>query len=230
MQHVDLPITGMTCASCATRVERSLNEVEGVTATVNFATERATVDYDAAAVAPEQLVDAVEAVGYGAVLTGDEDVHSDDRDAAASLRRRLAISAALSLPVLLLSMIPSLQFDGWEWVAFVLATPVVLWGALPFHVATWANLKHRAVTMDTLVSVGVLAAWAWSVYALFAPDADTTSRRRRSSRPSSSPGATSRLARSGPPARPSGRCSSSAPRTWRLSTATGSSAESRSSE
>jgi len=173
MQHVDLPITGMTCASCATRVERSLNEVEGVTATVNFATERATVDYDAAAVAPEQLVDAVEAVGYGAVLTGDEDVHSDDRDAAASLRRRLAISAALSLPVLLLSMIPSLQFDGWEWVAFVLATPVVLWGALPFHVATWANLKHRAVTMDTLVSVGVLAAWAWSVYALFAPDADT---------------------------------------------------------
>ena len=172
MQHVELPITGMTCASCATRVERSLNEVEGVTATVNYATERATVDYDAAAVAPEQLVDAVEAVGYGALLPGDEDAHADDRDTAASLRRRLVISAALSLPVLLLSMIPSLRFDGWEWVAFALATPVVLWGALPFHVATWANLKHGAATMDTLVSVGVLAAWAWSVYALFAPDTD----------------------------------------------------------
>ena len=172
MQHVELPITGMTCASCATRVERSLNEVEGVTATVNYATERATVDYDAAAVVPEQLVDAVEAVGYGALLPGDDDVHADDPDTAASLRRRLVISAALSLPVLLLSMIPSLQFDGWEWVAFALATPVVLWGALPFHVATWANLKHGAATMDTLVSVGVLAAWAWSVYALFAPDTD----------------------------------------------------------
>ena len=172
MQHVELPITGMTCASCATRVERSLNEVEGVTATVNYATERATVDYDAAAVVPEQLVDAVEAVGYGALLPGDEDVRADDRDTAASLRRRLVISAALSLPVLLLSMIPSLQFDGWEWVAFALATPVVLWGALPFHVATWANLKHGAATMDTLISVGVLAAWAWSVYALFAPDTD----------------------------------------------------------
>ena len=172
MQHVDLPITGMTCASCAARVERSLNDVEGVTATVNYATERATVDYDAAAVVPEQLVDAVEAVGYGALLPGDEDVHAGDRDTAASLRRRLVISAALSLPVLLLSMIPSLQFDGWEWVAFALATPVVLWGALPFHVATWANLRHGAATMDTLISVGVLAAWAWSVYALFAPDTD----------------------------------------------------------
>ena len=95
MQHAELPITGMTCASCASRVERSLNEVDGVTATVNYATERATVDYDDAAVAPEQLVDAVEAVGYGALLPGDEDLHADDRDTAASLRRRLAISAAL---------------------------------------------------------------------------------------------------------------------------------------
>jgi len=170
MQHVELPITGMSCASCATRVERSLNEVQGVTATVNYATERATVDYDDAAVAAEQLVGAVEAAGYGALLPGAE--HADDRDTAVSLRRRLAVSAALSLPVLLLSMLPSLQFDGWEWVAFALATPVVLWGALPFHVATWANARHRAVTMDTLISVGVLAAWGWSVYALFAPDTD----------------------------------------------------------
>jgi P-type Cu+ transporter len=170
MQHVELPITGMTCASCATRVERSLNEVDGVKATVNYATERATVDYDDAAVAAEQLVGAVEAAGYGALLPGAE--HADERDTALSLRRRLAVSAALSLPVLLLSMIPSLQFDGWEWVAFTLATPVVLWGALPFHVATWANLRHRAATMDTLISVGVLAAWGWSAYALFAPDTD----------------------------------------------------------
>ena len=169
MQHVDLPITGMTCASCAARVERSLNEVDGVSATVNYATERATVDYDPAAAGPAQLVHAVEAAGYGAVLKPDE--HAEDEpDSAASLRRRLAVAAALSLPVLLLAMIPPLQFDGWEWLAFALATPVVLWCALPFHRATWANLRHRAATMDTLVSVGVVSAWLWSVYALFAAD------------------------------------------------------------
>jgi Cu+-exporting ATPase len=171
MERLELPISGMSCASCASRVEASLNEVQGVTATVNYATERATVDYDPEAVGPAQLVDAVEAVGYGAVLRAEE--HEDERDSAASLRRRLLVSAALSLPVLLLSMITLLQFDGWEWLAFALATPVVLWGALPFHRAAWANLRHRAATMDTLVSVGVLAAWLWSVYALLAGDADT---------------------------------------------------------
>jgi P-type Cu+ transporter len=170
MERLELPISGMTCASCASRVEASLNEVDGVTATVNYATERATVDYDPAAVGPEQLVDAVEAVGYGAVLRAEE--HDDEPDSAASLRRRLLVSAALSLPVLLLSMITPLQFDGWEWLAFALATPVALWGALPFHRAAWANLRHRAATMDTLVSLGVLAAWLWSVYALLAGDAD----------------------------------------------------------
>jgi Cu+-exporting ATPase len=170
MERLELPISGMTCASCASRVEASLNDVDGVTATVNYATERATVDYDPEAVGPAQLVDAVEAVGYGAVLRDEE--HDDERDSAASLRRRLLVSAALSLPVLLLSMITPLQFDGWEWVAFVLATPVALWGALPFHRATWANLRHRAATMDTLVSLGVLAAWLWSVYALVAGGAD----------------------------------------------------------
>ena len=188
--------------------------------TVNYATERATVDYDAAAVAPEQLVDAVEAVGYGALLPGDEDAHATSRDTAASLRRRLVVSAALSLPVLLLSMIPSLRFDGWEWVAFALATPVVLWGALPFHVATWANLRHGAATMDTLVSVGVLAAWAGPCTRCSRRIPTCTSRRRRSSRPSSSPGATSRLAPSGAPAPLSRRCSSWAPRTWRCSATT----------
>jgi Cu+-exporting ATPase len=170
MERLELPISGMTCASCASRVEASLNEVQGVTATVNYATERATVDYDPEAVGPAQLVDAVEAVGYGAVLRAEE--HDDERDSAASLRRRLVVSAALSLPVLLLSMITPLQFDGWQWLAFALATPVALWGALPFHRAAWANLRHRAATMDTLVSLGVLAAWLWSVYALLAGDAD----------------------------------------------------------
>src|SRR3954466_5936534 len=176
-QHLELPIAGMTCASCANRVERSLNDVDGVVATVNYATERATVDFDSDAVIPDQLVHAVEAVGYGAVLPedGSPDAASDARgiaDSSASLRRRLTASAVLSVPVLLLSMVPLLQFDSWEWVALALATPVVLWGGWPFHAAAWANLRHRAATMDTLVSVGVLAAWAWSVYALFA-DADT---------------------------------------------------------
>jgi len=172
MQHVELPITGMSCASCAARVERSLNEVDGVTATVNYATERATVDYDPACVARSELVDAVEAVGYGAVLRPKEDVEEERSDSTDSLRRRVVISATLSLPVLLISMIPPLRFGGWEGLAFALATPVVLWGALPFHRATWANLKHGAVTMDTLISVGVLAAWLWSVYALFFGDTD----------------------------------------------------------
>jgi P-type Cu+ transporter len=171
MQHVEFPISGMTCASCAARVEQSLNEVDGVTATVNYATERATVDYDQETVEPDQLVGAVEAVGYGALLRSEER-EQEEADSAASLRRRLLVSAALSLPVLLLSMITRLQFDGWGWLAFALATPVVLWCALPFHRASWANLKHRAATMDTLVSLGVLAAWLWSVYALFAPDTD----------------------------------------------------------
>src|SRR3954471_16178191 len=163
-QHVELPIAGMSCASCANRVERSLNQVDGVMATVNYATERATVDYDPATVTPEALVGAVEKAGYTAALP--------ETEAGGSLRRRVFASAALSVPVLLLSMVSPLQFDGWEWVAFALATPVVLWGAWPFHAAAWANARHRAATMDTLVSVGVLAAWIWSVYALFA-DTDT---------------------------------------------------------
>jgi P-type Cu+ transporter len=172
-EHLDLPIAGMTCASCANRIERRLNEVEGVTASVNYATERASIDYDPAAVRPEQLVDAVESTGYSAALpAGEPDAASETEvDSTAPLRRRLVISAALSLPVLLISMIPSLQFDNWQWLALNLATPVVLWGAWPFHRATWANLKHGSATMDTLISVGVLAAWLWSLYALFIGDA-----------------------------------------------------------
>jgi P-type Cu+ transporter len=166
-ERVELPIAGMTCASCANRVERRLNTLDGVRATVNYATEKAAVEYDAAAVAPEQLIAAVEAAGYSAALPTEE----PEPDATDPLRRRLIASALLSLPVLLLSMIPALQFDNWQWLALQLATPVVLWGAWPFHRAAWANLRHATATMDTLISLGVLAAWLWSLYALFLGDA-----------------------------------------------------------
>ncbi|MBN1530465.1 MAG: copper-translocating P-type ATPase [Thermoleophilaceae bacterium] len=170
MSTTELPIAGMTCASCANRIEKSLNELDGVTATVNYATERASVEFDAATVAPERLVEAVEAAGYQAVLPSAAEAE-EEADPTASLRRRLVLSAVLSLPVLLLSMVPAFQFDNWQWLALNLATPVVVWGAWPFHQAAWANLKHGAATMDTLVSVGVLSAWLWSLYALFIGDA-----------------------------------------------------------
>ena len=172
-EHLDLPIAGMTCASCANRIERRLNELDGVRATVNYATEQAAVDFDAATVAPEQLLDAVEQAGYTAVLPAapGEEPAGEPEDPTASLRRRLAVSAVLSLPVLLLSMVPALQFEHWQWLALQLATPVVLWGAWPFHRAAWANLRHGTATMDTLVSVGTLAAWLWSLYALFLGEA-----------------------------------------------------------
>ena len=179
-QHLDLPIEGMTCASCAARIERRLNRLEGVTATVNYATEKAAVDFDADTVSPEELVGQVEAAGYSAALAASdapapEPAAGDERDPETeALRRRLLISAALSLPVLLLSMIPALQFDNWQWLALDLATPVVVWGAWPFHRAAWVNLRHGAATMDTLVSLGVLAAFGWSLYALFLGDAGMT--------------------------------------------------------
>ncbi len=171
MQHLELPITGMTCASCANRIERRLNELDGVSASVNYATEKATVDFEAT-VAPEQLVAAVEGAGYQAVLPTEEPAAEPaEADETAPLRRRLIVSALLSLPVLALSMIEPLQFDNWQWLSLQLATPVILWGAWPFHQAAWANLKHATATMDTLVSLGVLAAWGWSLYALFLGDA-----------------------------------------------------------
>jgi Cu+-exporting ATPase len=163
----------MTCASCASRIERKLNKLAGVSATVNFATEKATVDYDASAVAPAQLVDAVEAAGYTAALPASETAEdaAADADELRPLRKRLLGAALLSLPVLLVSMIPPLQFNRWQWLALQLATPVVIWAAWPFHRAAWRNLRHGAATMDTLVSLGVLAAWLWSLYALFLGDA-----------------------------------------------------------
>ncbi|MBS1843427.1 MAG: copper-translocating P-type ATPase [Actinobacteria bacterium] len=176
-ERLELPIEGMTCASCANRVERRLNELDGVTATVNFATERASVSYDPGTVEPERLVEAVAAAGYEAALPSAEEPAPEDApdaDPDASLRTRLIISALLSAPVLVLSMVPPLQFDNWQWLALQLATPVVIWGAWPFHRATWANLRHGAATMDTLISLGVLAAWLWSLYALFIGDAGMT--------------------------------------------------------
>src|SRR4051812_48606154 len=166
MNTLDLPITGMTCASCANRVEKRLNELDGVSATVNFATEKASVAYDDAVV-PEQLVAAVEAAGYRASLPEE----SSAPDETAELRRRLIVSALLSFPVLVLAMIPALQFDNWQWLSLALVSPVVVWGGLPFHRAAWANLRHGAATMDTLISLGTLAAWLWSLYALFLGDA-----------------------------------------------------------
>jgi Cu+-exporting ATPase len=171
VRQIELPITGMTCASCANRVARKLNEVGGVSATVNYATEKATVDYDAAAVAPEQLIAAVEAAGYQAVLPSVAPPEEEPADLTAPLRRRLLVSLALMLPVLAMAMIPPLQFESWQWLSLTLAAPVVVWGAWPFHRAAWANVGHATATMDTLISVGVLAAFGWSLYALFIGDA-----------------------------------------------------------
>jgi Cu+-exporting ATPase len=165
--NAELPIIGMTCASCANRVERKLNTLEGVTATVNYATEKARVEFDPSLVDTAQLVAAVEAAGYQATPPAGE----PERDETAPLRRRLIIAALLSVPPLLMAMIPALQFDNFQWLSLAMISPVVVWAAWPFHVAAWANLRHGAATMDTLISVGTLAAWLWSLYALFIGDA-----------------------------------------------------------
>jgi Cu+-exporting ATPase len=171
-QQLELEITGMTCASCANRVERNLNKLDGVTASVNYATEKARVEFDGDAVDPERFVEAVESAGYGAILPSAEpEPEAAEPDAADPLRTRLIVSALLSVPALLMSMIPALQFDNWQWLSLNLVTPVVLWGAWPFHKAAWANLEHGAATMDTLISLGTLSAWLWSLYALFIGDA-----------------------------------------------------------
>ena len=182
-EHLEVPITGMTCASCAARIERKLNKLDGVSATVNYATERAAVDYDPELVQPGELLGMVEAAGYQAAVPSPERDHHGDghehhdlsEDETAALRRRLIISGALALPVLVIAMLPpALQFDNWQWLSLTLASPVVVWGAWPFHKAAWENAKHATATMDTLISVGVLAAWLWSLYALFFGGAGTT--------------------------------------------------------
>ena len=177
-ERIELPIGGMTCASCANRVERRLNKLDGVDASVNYATETASVEYDGE-VTVDQLVAAVEAAGYQASApsaTADQ-AEPAEEDPTAVLRRRLIVSALLAVPVLLMSMVPALQFDNWQWLSLQMATPVVLWAAWPFHRAAWNNLKHGTATMDTLISVGTLSAWLWSICALFIGDAGANSMR-----------------------------------------------------
>ncbi|MDP1805685.1 MAG: heavy metal translocating P-type ATPase, partial [Acidimicrobiales bacterium] len=168
--RVELDIGGMTCASCAARIEKRLNRLDGVTATVNYATEHATVQSPERLV-PADVIAAVEAAGYTAVVpkaaTAEPVEGAEPPDETAPLRQRLLISLALSIPVIAMAMIPALQFESWQWLSLTLASPVVVWGAYPFHRAAWVNLRHRTATMDTLISLGTLAAFAWSIYALF---------------------------------------------------------------
>ncbi len=176
-QHaVDLQIGGMTCASCAARIEKKLNRMPGVVATVNYATEKAHVTY-AGEIGDSlrDLVATVERTGYTATLER-PDADADDRadaDGTSALRRRVILVGVLTLPVLLLSMVPGLQVSHWTWWALLLATPVVTWGGWPFHRATLTNLRHGASTMDTLVSLGVVAAYGWSVVAVLRGREDT---------------------------------------------------------
>ncbi|CAL9590214.1 Copper-exporting P-type ATPase [Streptomyces sp. enrichment culture] len=174
LAEVELLIGGMTCASCAARVEKKLNRMDGVTATVNYATEKARVAYPAG-IEVADLIATVVKTGYTAEEPApprqeDSDAEAGDPELSA-LRRRLTVSAALALPVILLAMVPALQFDNWQWLSLTLAAPVVVWGGLPFHRAAWTNARHGAATMDTLVSLGTLAAFGWSLWALFLGDA-----------------------------------------------------------
>ena len=161
--RVELALEGMTCAACATRIERKLNKLEGVEASVNYATEQAAVRYDSDRVAIADLVGAVEAAGYHARTSADA---GPAEDRARALRTRLAVAVGLTVPLTAFAMLPPLQFEGWEWLAFALATPVVLWAGFGFHRAAALNARHLAATMDTLISIGTLAAWGWSVMAL----------------------------------------------------------------
>ena len=165
--RVELALEGMTCAACASRIERKLNKLAGVHASVNFATEKATVGYDPSLAAVGDLIGAVEAAGYHASL--DAPAAVDDR-AARTLRRRLVVAAALTVPLAAIAMVPPFRFSGWEWVALALSTPVVFWSGWPFHRAAALSARHGAATMDTLISLGTLAAWTWSVVALVALD------------------------------------------------------------
>lgn len=176
---IELDVTGMTCASCAARIEKRLNRLDGVEATVNYATEKATVHapegYD-----PLELITTVENAGYGATLptpkhadTQDADGEPGDDPELTALRQRFIGSALLSVPVILMAMVPAFQFTYWQWASLTLTAPVVVWAGWPFHRAAWINLKHGAATMDTLISLGTIAAFLWSLYALFLGTAGT---------------------------------------------------------
>ena len=170
--QIELGVTGMTCTSCSSRVQRKLNKLDDVTAAVNYSTETATVDYDPATTTPEQLIDVVRTAGYDAFVVGkaqDEATSiSEARDEEAdSLKRTTIWAALLSLPVMVLSMVPALQFPNWEWAAFAATTLVYFAAGKVFHRATLVNLRHGAATMDTLITLGTTAAYVWSIVALF---------------------------------------------------------------
>jgi Cu+-exporting ATPase len=182
-QAVELSIGGMTCASCAARVEKKLNKLDGVTATVNFATEKAAVSFPGTMI-PDDLIEVVERTGYTAALpappaepAAGAGPAGEGRDETAALRQRLLVSLLLAVPVVMLAMVPALQFRNWQWLSLALAAPVAVWGAWPFHRAALVNARHGAATMDTLISVGVTASFAWSLYALFFGDAGMTGMR-----------------------------------------------------
>ncbi|WP_280508445.1 heavy metal translocating P-type ATPase [Nocardia flavorosea] len=168
-EQVELVIGGMTCASCANRIEKKLNKLDGVTATVNYATEKARVHFPEN-LTPDDLVAVVEQTGYTAALPqppAEENAATEPADPTDALRTRLLVALVLTIPVIAMAMIPALQFTNWQWLSLTLAAPVVVWGALPFHRAALTNLRHATATMDTLVSLGTLAAFGWSLYALF---------------------------------------------------------------
>ncbi|MFF4198233.1 heavy metal translocating P-type ATPase [Nonomuraea sp. NPDC001831] len=171
---VELAIGGMTCASCANRIERKLNKLEGVTATVNYATEKAKVTFPDG-LDPQALISEVEKAGYTAALPAprEQEEQAEPADELRPLRDRLITAVALSVPVIAMAMVPALQFTNWQWLSLVLAAPVVVYAGWPFHKAAWTNLRHGAATMDTLISIGTLAALGWSLWALFFGTAGT---------------------------------------------------------
>ncbi|MFI7638841.1 heavy metal translocating P-type ATPase [Nonomuraea sp. NPDC049400] len=173
-RSVELAIGGMTCASCANRIERKLNKLEGVSATVNYATEKAKVTFPES-VDAQQLIAEVEKAGYTAALPAPPATEADEEpaDELRPLRERLVTAVVLSVPVVAMAMVPALQFTNWQWLSLVLAAPVVVYAGWPFHKAAWTNLRHGAATMDTLISVGTLAAFGWSLWALFFGTAGT---------------------------------------------------------
>jgi Cu+-exporting ATPase len=166
-EQIDLRIGGMTCASCAARIEKKLNKLDGVKATVNYSTEVAQVSFPAT-VLPADLVAEVVKIGYTATLpppprAAEPQELAGRTDPAGALRQRLLICVVLAIPVIVLAMVPVWQFDNWQWASLALAGPVVIYGGLPFHRAAWTNLRHGAATMDTLISMGTLAAFGWSL-------------------------------------------------------------------
>ena len=169
MSHLDLGVTGMTCTSCSSRVERKLNKLEGVSASVNFATEAAAIEYDSQSVSPQELISVVEGAGYGAfdMAGAKAEEPQAEKSSDGGLLRRTIISGALSLPLMVVSMWPALQFPNWQWACAIVATIVFIFGGAPFHTATWTNLKHGSFTMDTLITMGTSAAYFWSLWALF---------------------------------------------------------------